>query len=121
MQRQRERKKAKLHLDHLFVHLPGLVRRANDKLLHFLELVNAEDAPGVLPVRAGLLAKTGRDSGIHFRQLVGRKPLAHVIRTDWLLGGGDEVETVVACALDLRFQGETQVERRRRRAPRAST
>ena len=43
-------------VDHLVHHLPALVvvGRGDDKLLHLLELVHAEDAPRVAPVRAHL-------------------------------------------------------------------
>ena len=54
-------------LDHDIKCLPRLVRRCDDKLLDFLELVNPEDAPGVSAVRANLLPKALGDAGVPAR------------------------------------------------------
>ena len=60
--------------DHLVKHLPGLLWAGDDKLLDLFKLVDTEDAPGILAVRAGLLAEAGRETAVAEGELLGVKP-----------------------------------------------
>lgn len=52
---------------------------------YLVELVDAEDAPRVLAVAAGLLAEAGGHAGIAQRQLLGVEPVVAVEAADGLL------------------------------------
>lgn len=88
--------------DHLVEHLPGASGVRDAELLHLLKLVHTENAPGVLAVRAGLLAEARRVACVADWQLLRGlvKPLVRVECRDGLLGRGDEV-LVVLVARDL--------------------
>lgn len=88
--------------DHLVEHLPGARGVRDAELLDLLKLVHTENAPGVLAVRAGLLAEARRVAGVADRQLLRGlvEPLVRVERRDGLLRRGNEV-LVVLVARDL--------------------
>ncbi|CAL2067135.1 protein of unknown function [Streptomyces murinus] len=69
--------------------------------LDLVELVHAEDAPGVLAVRTGLAAEAGREARVPQRQLVGVEDLVHVVRRERHLGGADQVEVVLVEVVDV--------------------
>ncbi len=65
------------------------------------ELVDPEDAAGVLAVRPGLAAVAGRVAGVAQRQLVRVDDLVHVVRGERYLGGADEVLVVLVQVVDV--------------------
>ena len=73
--------------------LPARVAVAvhRDELLHLLELVHAEDAERVAPVRPGFLAEAGGVPGEAHGQVLGLHPLLAQVRAARLLGRRDEV------------------------------
>ena len=85
-------------LDHVLVHVPALLRLADHELLHLVELVHAEDAPRVLPVRARLLPEVRREARVLQRQVLLVQPLAHVVPADRLLRRRDQVLLVALLA-----------------------
>ena len=67
--------------------------------LDLVELVDADDAAGVLAVAAGLAPEARREAGVAQRQLV--EHLARVVRRERHLRRADEVEVVVGELVDL--------------------
>src|SRR5690606_19055195 len=92
-------------LDHVLVLLPRLLRLGEAELLDLLELMDAEDAPGVLAVSASLLPEARRRAGIPDGQILGLEPLLGVEGRDGLLGGGDEVLLIATLLADDGVEG----------------
>ena len=79
----------------------GVLGRDVREHLDLVELVHAEDAAGVLAVRAGLAAEAGREARVAQRQLVRVDDLVHVVRRERHLGGADQVEVVLVEVVDV--------------------
>ncbi len=69
--------------------------------LDLVELVHAEDAPGVLAVRTGLAAEAGREARVAQGEAIGVEDLVHVVRRQRHLGRADQVEVVVGEVVDV--------------------
>ncbi len=69
--------------------------------LDLVELVHAEDAPGVLAVRARLAAEAGREARVAQRQALGVQDLVHVVGGERHLGRADQVQVVLVEVVDV--------------------
>ena len=76
------------------MHVLGLFRLAVDKHLELVELVDAEDAAGVLATGAGLAAEAGRPAGVLERAVLEIDDLVLVVARERDLGGADEVQVI---------------------------
>mmetsp|Transcript_31272 Transcript_31272/g.37217 ORF Transcript_31272/g.37217 Transcript_31272/m.37217 type:complete len:279 (-) Transcript_31272:540-1376(-) len=61
------------------------------KLFNLFKLVHAENTTNVPPGRTGLLPKTGGNTPVPYGQRLLLDPIIHVIRTNRLFGGSNEV------------------------------
>jgi hypothetical protein len=73
--------------------------------LHLVELVDPEDAPGVLAVGPDLAAEAGREADVAQRQGAGVEQLVAVVGDQRDLGGAGQVQVVVGRAEDLLLVG----------------
>ncbi len=75
--------------------------RGVDEHLDLVEPVHAEDAAGVLAVRAGLLAEARRERGVPQRECGTVEDLVGVVRRQRHLGGAHEVEVLALDPVDV--------------------
>ncbi len=68
--------------------------------LDLVELVDAEDPPGVAAGRAGLAPEAGGDAAVPARQVLGGEDLVAVQAGERDLGGADQVQVVVGGGVD---------------------
>ena len=64
--------------DHLLEDLPALLGLGDAELLDLLELVDAEDAPGIAAVGAGFSPVAGAETGVLDGKVLGDDPLIGV-------------------------------------------
>lgn len=81
--------------DHLVVGLPGVFRSGEDELLYFLELVDSENAPGVLAMSACLLPEASGCACVFKGKGLLLDPFAPVQSRNGLFGCGDQVVVIV--------------------------
>ena len=79
----------------------GVLRLAVGEHLHLVELVDAEDAAGVLAVGAGLAAEAGRPAGVAHGAVGQVDDLVGVVAGQRDLGGADQVQVVFLQVVDL--------------------
>ncbi|CCB75725.1 protein of unknown function [Streptantibioticus cattleyicolor NRRL 8057 = DSM 46488] len=79
----------------------GLLGGDEAEHLHLVELVDAEDASGVLAVGAGLPAEAGRETGVAQREPGRLDDLVHVVGGQRDLGGADQVVVVLLQVVDV--------------------
>ena len=79
----------------------ALLGRHEREHLDLVELVDAEDAPGVLAGRARLAPKARREPGVAERQRLPRKDLLLMKRGKRHLRGPNQVELIVGQTVDL--------------------
>jgi hypothetical protein len=84
----------------------------NNQQAHLLELVDPEDPERVAPVRAGLLAETGRVADVAEGQRARLEPRVAVERAERLLRRRDQV-LLLALARDLQSAGVVGREKQR--------
>ena len=79
----------------------GLLGPAVDEGLHFVELVDPDDAAGVLAVAAGFAPEAGRPARVALRSVGEVQDLVGVIPGERDFGGADQVEVIGLNAVDL--------------------
>lgn len=75
--------------------MDSIERHEQDRRTNLFELMDAEDTPGILSVRASLLSEAGAVSGIFDGQVLLGQPLALVQSGDGLLRGGNQVLVIL--------------------------
>ena len=81
--------------------LLGLLRLGVDEHLDLVELMDAQDAAGVLAVGTGLSAEAGRPAGVAHRTVRQVDDLILVVAGQGDLGGADQVHVIGLEAVDL--------------------